>query len=152
MGVAFFYKLTRNPLEATLPTLLEKASAAGWRVLIRGTERERLDKLNELLWTTRDDGFLPHGMSGTKYDSRQPILLTIDSPPVNQAQCLMCVNKADVTAEEANEMERVCILFDGNNPEELDHARNQWKTLVAAGCEAQYWSEEKGNWQMIRKS
>ncbi|MCY3983409.1 MAG: DNA polymerase III subunit chi [Roseovarius sp.] len=152
MGAAFFYKLTRNPVETTLPILLEKASAAGWRVLIRGTERERLEKLNELLWLKPAEGFLPHGMSGTKYDSYQPVLLTIDSPPVNEARCLMCINEADVTARETNDMERVCILFDGNSPAELNHARNQWKTLVAAGCEAQYWSEEKGKWHMVKKS
>ena len=45
-------------------------------------------------------------------------------------------------------MERACILFDGNDPAALDLARGQWKGLSEAGCEAQYWSEESGRWQM----
>ena len=31
MGAAYFYHLTRQPLEATLPMLLEKSLGAGWR-------------------------------------------------------------------------------------------------------------------------
>ena len=37
MGAAYFYHLTRRPLEATLPMLLGKAQQAGWRVAVRGT-------------------------------------------------------------------------------------------------------------------
>ena len=38
MGAAFFYHLTRRPLEHTLPLLLGKALQAGWRVAVRGTD------------------------------------------------------------------------------------------------------------------
>ena len=41
MGAAFFYHLTRTPLESTLAMLLGKSLAAGWRVAVRGCETER---------------------------------------------------------------------------------------------------------------
>ena len=47
MGVAMFYHLTQRPLEATLPMLLDRALAAGWRVVVRGTDPARLDWLEE---------------------------------------------------------------------------------------------------------
>ena len=45
MGAAYFYHLTRAPVERTLPLLLGKALGAGWRVAVRGTSEERLDWL-----------------------------------------------------------------------------------------------------------
>lgn len=44
-------------------------------------------------------------------------------------------------------MERVCVLFDGNDDLALNRARGQWKALTDAGCAAQYWSEESGRWE-----
>jgi DNA polymerase-3 subunit chi len=39
-------------------------------------------------------------------------------------------------------------VFDGNDPEALDIARGQWKTLKDAGASAQYWSQADGRWEM----
>jgi DNA polymerase-3 subunit chi len=38
------------------------------------------------------------------------------------------------------------LMFNGNNGDALDDARTQWKTLSDQGFEAQYWSQESGNW------
>ncbi len=144
---AFFYHLTRNPLEATLPALLEKSLAAGWRVVVRGTSEDRMRWLDEKLWLGAEEGFLPHGLSGGPHDADQPILLTTAPDMPNAAACLMAVDGADVTAEEAAALTRVCILFDGNDDAAVAHARSQWAALTGAGVAAQYWSEESGRWQ-----
>jgi len=146
MGAVYFYHLTRSPLEATLPMLLEKARGAGWRVAVRGTSQARLDWLDEKLWQGPDAGFLPHGRAGGDFDADQPVLLTMDAALANGAACLMCVDGAQVTAEEVQALERVCVLFDGNDAQALDAARGQWRALSAAGCAAQYWSQESGSW------
>ncbi|NSX55720.1 DNA polymerase III subunit chi [Parasulfitobacter algicola] len=151
MGAVFFYHLTRQPLEVTLPMLLGKATGAGWRVVIRGQQTDRIEMLDRVLWI-RDDGFMPHGVAGGPYDSDQPILLTTADDIPNSARCLMAVDGADVAADEVNKMERVCILFDGNNETDLARARVQWKTLTDAGCAAQYWSEESGRWEKKAES
>ena len=62
MGAAYFYHLTRQPLEVALPALLEKASGASWRVEVRGTSLERMQWLDDKLWLGPDDGFLAHGL------------------------------------------------------------------------------------------
>ena len=54
---------------------------------------------------------------------------------------------AEVSADEVQRLERVCVLFDGNDMAALDRARGQWKALTEAGCSAQYWSEESGSWE-----
>ncbi|TCP42279.1 DNA polymerase III subunit chi [Rhodovulum marinum] len=150
MGTALFYHLTRRPLEVTLPSLLEKALAKGWRVAIRGTDPRKLDWLDEKLWM--GEGFLPHGRVGGTFDADQPVLLTTERAAPNGAACLMAVDGAPVTPDEAGAMQRVCILFDGNDPAALDTAREQWRQLTAAGIAAQYWSENSGRWEMKRQT
>ncbi|MEM8773393.1 MAG: DNA polymerase III subunit chi [Pseudomonadota bacterium] len=148
MGAVYFYHLTRQPLERTLPMLLEKARGAGWRVLVRGTDAARLDWLDEKLWLGPEEGFLAHGRAGGPHDARQPVLLTeANGAAANEAQCLMSVDGAEVTSDEVTAYERACILFDGNDEAATAHARSQWKTLTDAGCSAQYWSEESGRWE-----
>ena len=146
MGAAYFYHLTRQPLEAVLPMLLGKARGAGWRIAVRGVDAARMDWLDEKLWLGPEDGFLPHGRAGGEHDADQPILLTTDAGLPNGAVCLMAVDGAAVAADEVTALERVCILFDGNDPEAVQAARGQWKTLTGAGCAAQYWSQESGSW------
>lgn len=147
MGAVYFYHLTRQPLEGTLPMLLEKSLGAGWRVAVRGRDAARLVWLDERLWLGPEDGFLPHGIAGGPHDADQPILLTTDSARPNGAACLMAIDGAEVRADEVQAMERVCILFDGNDDAAVQVARGQWKALTGAGCAAQYWSEAGGRWE-----
>lgn len=152
MGEAYFYHLTRSPVETTLRLLLAKALGAGWRVVVRGTDAARMDRLDERLWLEPDDGFLPHGRAGGAHDPEQPVILTHGAGNPNGAACLMSVDGAEVTPDELHILARACILFDGDNPDALDRARAQWRGLTAAGIAAQYWSEESGRWQKKAES
>ncbi|WP_425043927.1 DNA polymerase III subunit chi [Primorskyibacter sp. S87] len=147
MGAAYFYHLTRAPMEQTLPMLIGKALGAGWRVSVRGTDAGRLGWLDEKLWSGPEDGFLPHGMAGGPHDADQPVLLTTGQEVPNGATCVMSIDGAEITADEVQAMQRVCILFDGHDEQAVQHARSQWKTLSDSGCAAQYWSEEGGRWE-----
>lgn len=147
MGAVYFYHLTRRPLDETLSVLLGKARQAGWRIAVRGTDPGRLDWLDEKLWLGPEEGFLPHGVAGGPHDAKQPILLTCASEAANDATCVMAVDGADISPDEVETLDRVCILFDGHDPEALQHARGQWRALTEAGCSAQYWSEESGRWE-----
>ncbi|SEK31304.1 DNA polymerase III subunit chi [Roseovarius nanhaiticus] len=148
MGAAYFYHLTRAPLEATLPMLLDKARGAGWRVAVRGTDPAQMDALDDALWSAGgDDAFLPHGRAGQPHEADQPILLTTLAEMPNGATCLMAVSGAEVAPDEVQRLDRVCILFDGNDEAAVAHARIQWKALTDAGCAAQYWSEASGRWE-----
>ncbi len=146
MGAVYFYHLTRSPLEAALPMLLDRAMAAGWRVAVRAREAARVEWLDAKLWLGPDDGFLPHGVAGDPHDALQPVLLTKGELPDGVA-CLMAVDGAEVDVAECQKVERTCILFDGNDAQSLAAARIQWKALTGAGLQAQYWSEESGRWQ-----
>jgi DNA polymerase III subunit chi len=141
-----FYHLTERPLEAVLPEILERALQRHWRVGVQGTDRGRLAMLDAHLWTFRDDGFLPHGLAGEAHERDQPILLSAGAEFANQPQVLLLVDGVRRAAAELVGFERVCILFDGNDPDRLFDARADWKAVSDAGLRAVYWAQEAGKW------
>ncbi len=151
MGDVYFYHLSSSAPENTLARLLERALDAGWRVYVRARSDEHLRWLDEKLWLlSGDGGFLPHGLEAGPHAALQPVLLgsgAPGAPAANDASCLMLLDGAELTPDEAQRMIRTCILFDGRDAAALEAARAQWKALTAAGCAAQYWSEASGRWE-----
>lgn len=148
---ALFYHLTRRPLEAVLPDILERCLARGWRVTLRGGSAERLAALGSHLWTYRDDAFLPHGEASDGHAEHQPIYLTTGPEKPNAPDVLILVDRAAVEAMELTAHQRIVTIFDGHDSGAVEEARGLWKKAVAAGCIAQYWAEdERGRW--VRKA
>ncbi|GGE00681.1 DNA polymerase III, chi subunit [Gemmobacter megaterium] len=148
MGHALFFHLTRSSAEDLVRLNVTRALGLGWRVVIRGTNRAGLERLDERLWLHPEDSFLPHAMAGGAQDADQPVLLTDSAAIPNAAQALLTLDGAEVTAEEVAMLERTWIVFDGGDPAAMETARAQWRALTAAGAEAEYWSEASGRWQM----
>lgn len=143
---ALFYHLTRRPLEAVLPDLLERSLARGWRVVVRGGEATRLAALNEHLWRYRDDAFLPHGDAADGFPERQPIYLTTGPEKPNSPDVLMLLDRAAIEPAEFTTHRRVVVLFDGHDEAALAEARQLWQQAVTQ-CTAQYWAQdESGRW------
>ncbi len=151
MGNALFYHLTRSPAARLVPLLLGKSLQAGWRVELRGSDRASMARLDDELWLA--ERFLPHGMAGGPHDAAQPVLLTVAGEGHGGAvvaECLIALDGAAVAPEECVAAQRVCIVFDGNDPPALERARDQWRTLTGAGVGAEYWSEAGGRWERKR--
>lgn len=144
MGTVMFYHLTRSRPAQTLAAILPRAIGMGWRVMLRGTDAGRIAELDAALWQA--EGFLPHGIVGGPHDADQPILLG-DGGLADGIRALALVDGAKCTLAEAEALERVWILFDGNDPAALDTARAQWREITAAKIAAQYWSEDSGKWE-----
>ncbi len=148
MAVAKFYHLTRDPLEALLPMLIGKSLEIGLRVALRGTDAARMKAIDRQLWM--NDGFLPHGLAGGPHDAQQPVLLLADATPLDQVPnkpgCLITLDAAAVTPDEAQAVDRLCIVFDGTNEAAVVAARAQWRDLTGANVHAEYWSRESGRW------
>jgi DNA polymerase III subunit chi len=146
MGTAVFYHLTRSGPEETLTTILPRALAQGWHVMLRSPDRARLERLDSRLWLEPEEGFLPHGLEGGDDDAAQPVLLG-QGMAVNGAQGVMLLDGAQPLAGEER-LERLWVLFDGTDEAAVQAARGLWTELTGQGMAAQYWSEESGRWQM----
>lgn len=147
-ATARFYHLTRDPPEPLLVNLIGKSLEMGLRVALRARDPARIDALDRALWQV--EGFVPHGIAGGPHDARQPVLLTHADTPVaglpNRPRCLMTLDGAPVAAPEVQDLDRLCILFDGADAQAVETARGQWRALTGAGVAAEYWSNESGRW------
>jgi DNA polymerase III subunit chi len=146
MSEVFFYHLTTTSVEAALPALLEKTLERGFRALVIGEEK-RITALEAHLWTYRAESFLPHGLASSPHAIEQPILLSETLTPINNADiCFLLDSKA--MPEDYDSFKRICILFSGEDEDELDNARAQWKLVKATSAEAAYYKQnENGGWE-----
>jgi DNA polymerase-3 subunit chi len=152
MGTVMFFQLLQSAPADTLAINAPRALGQGWRVLVRGTDAPALDRLDAALWLKGgEESFLPHGQEGDPHAADQPVLLGLGGP-VNGAKVLALVDGATATDAEIAAMERVWVLFDGNDEARLQAARGQWKAMTTAGHAAQYWSEESGKWEKKAES
>jgi len=142
----WFYHLQRQTLEAALPALIEKACAAGKRAVVLLGSKERVEAIDNLLWTHDDRSFLPHGSARDGYAADQPVWLTDTDENPNGAQILVLADGA--SSERVGEYERCLELFDGNDPAAVAAARARWKSYSAAGHDVTYWQQDaRGKWE-----
>src|ERR671913_1792610 len=130
MAEVLFYHLQHQPLEAVLPTLLQKSLERGWRAVVQVTTEERLSALDDHLWTFSDESFLPHGTDREADATEQPVVLTLTDRNPNGAAVLFLVEGAPVP-EDVAAYQRLVLLFDGNDEDALAAARAQWKSVKA---------------------
>jgi DNA polymerase III subunit chi len=143
---AVFYHLERQPLEAVLPTLVEKTVARGWRAVIQAGSAESAAALDALLWTYDEASFLPHGMAADGPRDRQPVYLTHTDDNPNSATVRFLVTGA--TAATYAGYSRLIFMFDGRDPGAVAGARQQWKAAKIAGCAVTYWQQTpEGKWE-----
>lgn len=141
-----FYHLERQPLDRVLPTLVERTVERGWRAVIQSGTTERLEAVDNLLWTWRDDSFVPHGTARDGPPADQPVLLTTESDNPNEAAVRFLIDGA--TIESFKGYLRVVLIFDGQDTAAVETARAQWKAAKAEGCACTYWQQsDSGRWE-----
>ena len=61
--------------------LLEKAYIRGHRVFVYCDNKQDAEHLDELLWTFRDDSFIPHNLQGEGPEPPPPVQIGYDKEP-----------------------------------------------------------------------
>ena len=146
MTDVMFYHLERGRLEDVLPGLLEKTLERGWRAVVRGSSRERIEALDTFLWTYRDESFLPHGAAGD--GENQPVWLTDGEDAPNKAEILFLTDNATAAADAISPFSRCVTIFDGRDEDALSAARGFWKEAKEAGHDVAYWKQSpEGRWE-----
>lgn len=141
-----FYHLERQPLDKVLPALVERTLERGWRAVVQAGSQERLEAIDTLLWTWRDDSFLAHGSERDGPADDQPVFLTTTEANPNGAAVRFLVDGATL-ATFAGYL-RVVLIFDGQDTSAVERARGQWKAAKAEGCQATYWQQtDTGRWE-----
>jgi len=146
MTEVLFYHLEHQPLERVLPALVERTLERKWRAVIQVGSEERLEALDTLLWTYRDESFLPHGTRRDGNPQQHPVFLTSSDDNPNAATVRFLVDGAELS--DVTPYRRVVYLFDGRDASQVARARAQWKRAKDAGSEVTYWQQSpEGGWQ-----
>ncbi|MGI9479096.1 MAG: DNA polymerase III subunit chi [Hyphomicrobiaceae bacterium] len=146
MAEIWFYHLERQTLDEVLPNLLERTLERGWRAVVQAGSRERLEAIDNLLWTYSNASFLPHGMKRDGNPVLQPVFLTEDDDNPNGSDVRFLVEGAELVDPEG--YTRLVYLFDGADPEALGRARAAWTQAKSTDCQATYWRQtEAGRWE-----
>ncbi len=145
MTDVLFYHLEIQPLERVIPVLLERSLERGWKVVVETGSRERAEALDAVLWTYRDESFLPHGVaSGDDLDAQQPVLIVTGSANPNSANVRFFVDRA--VPQSAEGYERIVYMFSGHDPDAVTEARAAWRAL-REGNQVTYWQQDdSGRW------
>jgi DNA polymerase III subunit chi len=142
----FFYHLERRTLEEVLPTLLERSLARGWRAAVQAASEERVESLDTLLWTYRDDSFLAHGTARDGSAEAQPIYLSAAADNPNGAQIRFLVDGAEL--DDMTPYARVVFIVNGRDEDAVTRARAEWQSAKAKGLSVSYWQQDAdGRWQ-----
>lgn len=139
MAEILFYHLTESTLDEALPGLVERSVGRGWRVTIQAVSEARRDEIDNLLWTWSDVSFLAHGTDQEPQAADQPILLTITEANDNASSVRFLVDGAKL--QSVGDYERLVVMFDGHNQDQLDIARDQWKTFKTESHDLTYWQQ-----------
>ena len=146
----WFYHLEASTLEGVLPGLLEKTLEKGWRALVKLPEdklpNDKLDALDNFLWTFRDDGFLPHGRDDEPQAELQPILLSASTQSAKGFDAVFLLDGASV--EDMDDVSRAMIMINGRSQDDIKRERARWKTLKDEGASlAYYQQDDRGRWE-----
>lgn len=145
MATIQFYHLLTTPIEQALPKLLEKALSAGYRCLLTAESEDRIEQLNQLLWTYDPGSFLPHASVKDGQPEEQPVLLSTALEAPNDARLLAVT---DGRLADAARFERVLDIFDGNSQSAVEQARIRWKTYKEQGNNLSYLRQTAtGGWE-----
>ena len=147
MAEILFFHLQSRPFEQVLPTILDRALSRGQRVVVEVSSQERLSAVDDHLWTYSDESFLPHVTAMEADAASNPIVLTTHAHNPNAAQVRICAEGVRIP-DAMQDYERVVLIFDGDDPDALTAAREDWKKARALGQAASYWQQDDtGRWE-----
>lgn len=130
-----FYLLNDNQPEAhwlVACRLLEKAYYKGHRVFVYCANKQEAELLDELLWTFKDDSFIPHNLQGEGPEPPPPVHIGYDKEPRGFNDILF--NLTPQIPVFYTKFKRVIELVK-NNEEEKELSRVRYKEYRSQGCE-----------------
>ena len=141
----FFYQ-SDGPPKNLLLTLLEKSRSQAWNVLLLCAEQAEVDFTHDQLWVQPDHHFVGIGKAGTGFDEFQPVLISDKVVYTNNPHVMILGGKCQLDQTDVKRFERVMIIFNQNDHQELQASRTKWKTLANLGCHMKLFRQGNKGW------
>ena len=132
-----FYVLKDSSLNTRLPfacRLVEKAYKNNHRVYIHTDNEKEAHVIDELLWTYREDSFLPHNLLGEGPTTPPPIQIGFSTAPEKHRDIL--INLSHNVPAFYSQFNRVLEIIsnDEKEHEKTEKARERFRFYRAEGC------------------
>jgi DNA polymerase-3 subunit chi len=137
-----FYLSGEQPVERVLPLIARAAKRQGQRMLVVAEDEALLDRLDKSLWEQCPEDFLAHGRADEPHANRQPVLLSRECRPANDARLVALADGH--WREEAEGFDRALLFFDEAGRES---ARKVWRLFdQREDIEREFYELEAGKW------
>ena len=114
--------------------LLEKAYRRGHRVFVYCNNQQEAESLDELLWTFKEDSFIPHNLQGEGPEPPPPVQIGYSKEPRDYQDILL--NLADDVPNFYTRFRRVIELVP-NNEIGKERSRTHYREYRSKGCDLQ---------------
>jgi DNA polymerase-3 subunit chi len=118
MSEVDFYEVRGSGWEVALCRLIEQVYGQGLSLYVWADSEADARRLDNLLWTFREDSFVPHALWQGEPRVDEPVVVGWQAGNPNHANCLVLARNA--SCEEVQYFERVLDLA----PVDLPHLRN----------------------------
>ena len=112
--------------------LADKAYQLGRKVYIHTDSHAQTEQVDKLLWTFRQNSFVPHAVMEQAGDEAPPVLLGNGSEPSGQTDVL--INLANPVPKFFSQFDRVTEVID-QQPEQLKLGRERYRFYQDRGYE-----------------
>jgi DNA polymerase-3 subunit chi len=137
-----FYLSGEQPVEHVLPLIARAAKRQGQRMIVVADDEALLDRLDKSLWEQCPEDFLAHGRADAPHADRQPVLLSRECQPANDATLVALADGH--WREEAEGFDRALLFFDEAGRES---ARKAWRLFdQREDIEREFHELEAGKW------
>ena len=113
MTEIFFYKLKNLSIELFLISLIEKSISKEWNSIVLLDNIERMEEINDLLWSFDDTSFIPHGSQSDLNPEKQKVYLTCNEENPNDSKIIFSVD--GVIVKKPHEWNRCVYVFNEQN-------------------------------------
>ena len=143
---AFFYNVSHRDVVADIAWLAENIFKKNNRIVIFCADQETTEVVDDFLWSTRDDSFIPHSKKKDGKDTFDPILVTADLDGSYDHNVLLALNGGLIKEKDWQRFAKIYYFFDDQDIKEKENARSMWKSFSSLNIDCKYWINEKNKW------
>ncbi|MDC1092465.1 DNA polymerase III subunit chi [Hyphomicrobiales bacterium] len=145
MTEIFFYKLKNTSIDLFLISLIEKSISKNWNSLVLLDNTERMEEINDLLWTFNDTSFIPHGSQSDPSPDKQNVYLTCNEENLNNSNIIFSTD--GVIINEPDNWNRCIYIFNEQNLKVTDELESYKREVKDFGYTLKSFEQDNnGKW------
>ena len=145
MTEIFFYKLKNTSIDLFLISLIEKSISKNWNSLVLLDNTERMEEINDLLWTFNDTSFIPHGSQSDLSPDKQNVYLTCNEENLNNSNIIFSID--GIIINEPDNWNRCIYIFNEQNLKVTDELESYKRKVKDFGYTLKSFEQDNnGKW------